>query len=194
MIAFLRGVVIEKASGSLILDVGGVGYQLSVSNNSLDKTPPVGREAALHVHTHVREDALQLFGFVAKSEKDLFERLIGVSGIGPKVALSVLSSYEVDDLKRAIVEEDTAVIVSIPGIGKKTAQRIILELKEKLSAEGIIFSGVRSTGGAVYSSAHEALLALGYTASEAADSLEGYEGAQVVEELVKFALKRLAVK
>lgn len=195
MIAYLRGVIIEKLPGGVVLDVGGVGYFAHLSNSSLDKLPPVGREAAIHTHLNVREDALQIYGFIARAEKELFELLIGVNGVGPKVALAILSSYDVDTLKRAIAGEDAALLTEIPGIGKKSALRIILELKEKLKGEGVVPAlSPLASAGSIFAEAHGALVSLGYSAVEARMAIDGYEGEESAKAIVKFALQRLALK
>ncbi len=132
MIAFLRGRILDKQPNRIVVDVNGVGYDVSVPLSTFYGLAEVGGEIALRVHTHVREDALLLFGFATRLEQDLFERLIGVSGIGPKVALAVLSGIEPPELIRAIERSDLARLTAIPGVGKKTSERIVLELKDRL--------------------------------------------------------------
>ena len=132
MIAFLRGRILDKQPNRIVVDVNGVGYDLSVPLSTFYGLADVGGEIALRVHTHVREDALALYGFATRLEQDLFERLIGVSGIGPKVGLAVLSGIEPMDLIRAIERGDLARLTAIPGVGKKTSERIVLELKDRL--------------------------------------------------------------
>lgn len=132
MIAHLSGALFEKHLQRLIVNVGGVGYEVHVPLSTHYVVGDVGAQVALHVHTHVREDALQLFGFATTLELTLFERLIGISGIGPKVALGVLSGIEPSDLVRAIRHGDLARLTSIPGVGKKTAERIVIELRDRL--------------------------------------------------------------
>ena len=132
MIAFLRGRILDKQPNRIVVDVNGVGYDLSVPLSTFYGLADVGGEIALRVHTHVREDALALYGFATRLEQDLFERLIGVSGIGPKVGLAVLSGIEPTDLIRAIERGDLARLTAIPGVGKKTSERIVLELKDRL--------------------------------------------------------------
>lgn len=132
MIAQLRGRISEKHPNRIVVDVNGVGYDVSVPLSTFYGLGELGSEIALRIHTHVREDALSLFGFATKLEQQLFERLIGVSGIGPKVGLAVLSGIEPADLIRAIEREDIARLTAIPGVGKKTAERIVLELKDRL--------------------------------------------------------------
>jgi Holliday junction DNA helicase RuvA len=132
VIAFLRGRILDKQPNRIVVDVNGVGYDLSVPLSTFYGLADVGGEIALRVHTHVREDALALYGFATRLEQDLFERLIGVSGIGPKVGLAVLSGIEPLDLIRAIERGDLARLTAIPGVGKKTSERIVLELKDRL--------------------------------------------------------------
>lgn len=132
MIAHLRGRILEKQPNRVILDVQGVGYDVAVPLSTFYRLGEPGAEVALHVHTHVREDALALFGFASPLELLIFERLIGISGIGPKVALAVLSGIEPPDLVRAVHAGDIPRLTSIPGVGKKTAERILLELRDRL--------------------------------------------------------------
>jgi holliday junction DNA helicase RuvA len=133
MIAFLRGRVLEKQPNRIIVDVQGVGYELHVPLSTYYDVGDEGTEVAVRVYTHVREDALQLYGFLTELERQLFERLIGISGIGPKLAIAVLSGVESRDLVAAVQRGDVARLTAIPGIGKKTAERIVLELRDRLS-------------------------------------------------------------
>ena len=133
MIGFIRGRVIEKQPNRIIVDVQGVGYELLVPLSTYYDVGDAGAEVALRVHTHVREEALQLFGFLTALELQLFERLLGISGIGPKLAVAVLSGIEPGELVRAIQRADVARLTNIPGIGRKTAERIVLELKDRLA-------------------------------------------------------------
>jgi Holliday junction DNA helicase RuvA len=132
VIAHLRGRLLDKQPNRVVVEVGGVGYDVSVPLSTFYGLGEAGGEIALRIHTHVREDALALYGFATRLEQELFERLIGVSGIGPKVALSVLSGIEPADLIRAIERGDLVRLTAIPGVGKKTAERIVLELKDRL--------------------------------------------------------------
>lgn len=132
MIAFLRGVLLDKHPNQIIVDVGGVGYELTIPVSTFSALAEPGSEVRLRVHTHVREDAISLFGFHTADEKSLFEKLISVSGIGPKLAVTVLSGLAAPDLIAAIRAGDVATLVRVPGIGKKTAERMVLELREKL--------------------------------------------------------------
>ncbi len=196
MIGRLRGKIAETGADTVVLDVGGVGYELFASASTLRQLPASGSEASLHTHLHVRDDALQLFGFADRAEKDLFELLISVSGVGPKVALAVLSSFTPDDLRKALATEDVTLIATVPGIGKKTAQRLVLELKEKVGADtasgDTVITGVSQTR---YAEARDALAGLGYSPMEAKKALDGFEGngdEPTTEDLLKHALRNLA--
>jgi Holliday junction DNA helicase RuvA len=141
MIGFLRGRLLEKHPDRLLVDVQGVGYEVAVPLSTFYSLPDAGGELSLRIHTHVREDHIALFGFATVLEQQLFERLIGVSGIGPKIALAALSGIEPAALVRAVRTADVARLTGIPGIGKKTAERIALELKDKLPAGGAAAGG-----------------------------------------------------
>jgi holliday junction DNA helicase RuvA len=132
MIAHLRGVLVDKHPNQLIVECGGVGYDVQIPVSTYTSLPEEGREVRLRIHTHVREDALQLFGFASAKEKLLFEKLIAISGVGPRLAVTVLSGVPVDDLEDAIRSGDVVRLVRIPGVGKKTAERIVLELRDKM--------------------------------------------------------------
>lgn len=134
MIALLRGILIEKSPNQAIVDAGGVGYDVTVPISTYSSLPNSGAEVVLRIHTHVREDAIALFGFATSDEKQVFEKLIGVSGIGPKLGVTILSGLAAPDLIRAIRNGEVERLVRIPGVGKKTAERMILELKDKLAA------------------------------------------------------------
>lgn len=134
MIALLRGVLLEKHPNQAIVEAGGVGYDVTIPVSTYSKLPDTGSEVRLRIHTHVREDALSLFGFLSQDEKALFEKLISVSGIGPKVALAVLSGVAAADLVNAIRRGEVERLVRIPGVGKKTAERMVLELRDKMPA------------------------------------------------------------
>jgi len=134
MIAILRGILVEKSPNQAIVDVGGVGYDVTIPVSTFSALPGTGAEVRLRIHTHVREDAIALFGFASPEEKQVFEKLIAVSGIGPKLAVTVLSGLAAPDLIRAIRNSEIERLVRIPGVGKKTAERMVLELKDKLVA------------------------------------------------------------
>lgn len=198
MIGWLRGVVLEATPGTVLLDVNGVGYRLSVPDSALRNIRGVGQEASFHVHTHVREDAIVLFGFASRSELRLFERVVGVSGVGPKLALSILSHLSPEAFARAVVHGDSAALTKIPGVGKKTAARIVLELKDKLAKEWSDGGGDDAAGwappGGPLDDAVAALMALGYTQAEAEHAVR--DAAATVDtsdlsRLITAALKRL---
>src|SRR6186713_3634898 len=133
MIAFLRGRVLDKQPNRIILDVSGVGYDVQIPLSTFYEVGEEGTEVSLRIYTHVREDALQLYGFLTDLERQVFERLIGISGIGPKLAVAVLSGMDTRELIVAVQRADVARLTGIPGIGKKTAERIVLELKDRVS-------------------------------------------------------------
>jgi Holliday junction DNA helicase RuvA len=134
MIASLRGTLAHTGATFLILDVGGVGYKVSVPVTTLNALPPMGEMAFLYIYMHIREDDISLFGFAESGDQQVFELLLSVTGIGPKVALSILSAMDSDSLARAVAAEDTKTLVRIPGLGLKTAQRLVLELRDKLAS------------------------------------------------------------
>jgi len=195
MIAYLEGEIKEKVDGKIILGVHGVGFEVFVSNTSLNKLPDKGKPVALHTYLHVREDTLQIFGFSSLEEKETFLSLLSVSKIGPKVALSMLSALSVDSLRKAIVTGDVDLIMAVPGIGKKGAQRLVLELKDKLKLPDFSEAEADSVSSSAYIEARDALLNLGYSMVEATRALDGYSGGQgnfSAEDMIKFALKRMA--
>lgn len=191
MIAFLAGRVDSKTADHCVLDVGGVGFKVSMSTASIAALPAEGEQATVFTHLHVRDDELALFGFDDAEEKRLFEQLITVSGVGPKVALGVLSSLPAGALVTAVATEDVALLSSAPGIGTKTAQRICLELKDRLGApEGM--AGISAAAPPATDEALQALLGMGFSSAEASAALRSYEGAaDDVEGLLKYALRRL---
>jgi holliday junction DNA helicase RuvA len=162
MIAHLRGKLLAKHPNQAIVDTAGVGYDVTISVPTFSDLPEVGAEIALHIHTHVREDALALYGFLRPSEKLLFEKLITVSGIGPKLAITILSGMAADDMVRAIRGNDIARLTRIPGIGKKTAERMVLELRDKLPESVPVAATTVATASAVEDDVLSALLNLGY--------------------------------
>lgn len=164
MIASLRGRLLEKQPHRVVVDVGGVGYDVFVPLSTFYGLSEVGGEVVLRVHTHVREDALVLYGFTSRLEQELFERLIGVSGIGPKVALAVLSGIEPVELIGAIERQDVARLTAIPGVGKKTSERIVLELKDRLPRPPapVVAAGGQLTGTGLRDDLLSALINLGY--------------------------------
>jgi Holliday junction DNA helicase RuvA len=188
VIARLRGCPAARRADALVLDVNGVGYLVTATTRALRLAEGDG-EVALEIHTHVREDALQLYGFADAAERELFEQLLSVSGIGPKVALAIVSGSTPAELRRAIVLEDTARFEAIPGIGKKTAQRVVLELKEKVSAAA---DAPEARGTDSHLVARDALVELGYTLGDAERALVDVDPELPAEERVRVALKKAA--
>ncbi len=191
MIGFLQGTVAGRTSEVCFLDVGGVGYRVACSAKTLAALPGLGQDALLWTHLNVREDQLALYGFAAEAELEMFEALISVSGVGPKVALAVCSAFTPESFRRTLVTDDLAAITSVPGIGKKTAQRMLLELKDKLELPDLVVAGGRSDA---LTQARSALENLGYSAGEvrvALNELKSEEAASV-EDVVKSALRVLA--
>ena len=191
MIGFLSGTVGGRRAEGLFLDVNGVGYELQCSASTLASLPPDGGKVRLWTHLHVREDVLALYGFATEAEQRMFEALIGVSGVGPKVALQMCSAFSVEAFRRALVTDDVAAISSVPGIGKKTAQRILLDLKEKLSLPDLAVVGSQPD---TLSKARSALENLGYSPGEVRVALGevDVDGDDSVEGVVKSALRVLA--
>lgn len=186
MISRLRGRPVARTAEGLILDVGGVGYLVAATAAALRKADGA-EEVSVDTYLHVREDVLQLYGFADTSERELFVQLLSVTGIGPKVALAILSSATTDDLRRAIAREDAARFQAIPGIGKKTAERIVLELKEKL---GSVVEAVPRGSGELL--ARDALVELGWTVADAERALAAVDPELPVEEQVRLALREAA--
>lgn len=199
MYAFIEGKVCEKNAGELILLAGGVGYQINCSMNTLAAAPALGETMRCYTYLSVREDAMELFGFASREEKRMFLSLTGVSGVGPKMALALLGSMPLKELNLAILLGDVTALSRAPGIGKKTAQRIALELKDKVSQEDV--SAV-SVGGAApvqsmaadcLTEALEALQALGYTPAEARNAVQSVrDQSDKTDELIKLALRSMA--
>jgi len=189
MIAALRGKVAARGAEGVVLDVGGVGYLLHPTQRALRKAQR-GKEVSLETYLHVREDALQLYGFADAAERELFVQLLSVSGVGPKVALAIVSGSTPEELHRAIALEDTARFQAIPGIGKKTAQRVVLELKEKLAGGAVAPVAGGSGGGHLV--ARDALVELGYSLVEADQALAEIDPELPPEERVRIVLKKAA--
>ena len=189
MIALVSGTVAVRRADHVVIDCGGVGYRLSVSAETLRHVPAVGKEVLLHTHLVVRDDALALYGFATEEERELFLMLIAVQSVGPKVALAVLSAGPPRDLLKALAAGDTARLRAAPGVGKRTAERIIVELREKVGATAptpVALNG--SAGDDPRALAREGLLGLGYTPVEADELLDGAEGARP-EDLIAHALR-----
>lgn len=201
MISYIKGILEDMSPGMVVVDNHGIGYQMMVPMRG-ESFPKIGQEIKIYTRMHVREDDVSLFGFLSKEEKEAFELLIGVNGIGPKVGLSVLSTLSVYELKMAVISEDVKTISKTPGLGPKGAKKLILELKDKLSFEELEEDGV---GAEIFDTAAdssdsvmitiEGLVSLGYSKSEAAIAVNKVEDAKDLtpEELLKKALKNIMI-
>lgn len=195
MISYIRGILAEKTPARIVIETAGVGYEVLVPLSSYDALPRVGDELLIHTHHHVREDVQQLYGFATERERQIFRMLISVSGIGPRLALGILSGASVDGITDAIVREEVEQLTLIPGIGKKTAQRLIVELKGRIAEEEAMVVVGRGVSAADSSArqAVEALIALGFTRATSKKAVEKAagecDGKPCVEELVRSALR-----
>lgn len=185
MIAFLEGTLVEKAGGRAVLSVGGVGYDVHVPGSTLARLPAVGKAASVYTRMVVRDDGITLFGFASADERELFDLLVTVTGVGPKVALSFLSVLSPTALRRAVGGGDVAALTIVPGVGKKVAQRVVLDLKDKLGGDVVIVDGPLAD-------VREALLSLGLSPQEASEAMVGLpDGDRPVEELLRDALQHV---
>lgn len=200
MIAYVKGIYTYADEESIVLDVNGIGYRMKVTNTIFQFLPSFGEEVKIHTYTYVREDAIQLFGFISLDELNFFKKLITVNGIGPKGALAILSSMSVDVLKYSILMSDAKSIAKAPGIGLKTAERLILDLRDKIKQEDVnSLTKVTETGmpqsslDPIKQEAVEALVALGYLSKEAFAAVKAVTGSEIytTEEVLKEALKHL---
>lgn len=191
MIARLRGKPVASTPEGLLLDVGGVGYLVAATPSAV-RAADGAQEVTVETYLHVREDALQLYGFADRAERELFVQLLSVNGVGPKVALAVVSGSPPQELRRAIVSGDVARFQAIPGIGRKTAERIVLELKEKLGAGTDALAPATAPPGDAHLVARDALVELGYSVLEAERALADVDPDLPPEERVRLALKRAA--
>ena len=193
MIASVRGEVLRRRADHGVVDTGGVGYRLTVSGETLKSVPAIGKQVTLHAHLVVRDDAMQLLGFASEEERDLFLYLNSVSGVGPKVAMAILSGGAPRELLKAIALGDAKRFQAVPGVGKRTAERLIVELREKVAGELESAPAATPVGGADEPRllARDGLVGLGYTLMEAERLLDGAE-ADAPEELISIALRRAA--
>lgn len=202
MYAYIKGILTDIGEDAAVVEAGGIGYQIHTTGQMFEQLPPIGREVRLYTYLNVREDAMLLYGFLTKDDLKVFKLLLGVSGIGPKGALAILSVMTTDDLRFAVLGEDAKAIAKAPGIGAKTAQRLILELKDKFSledafeqklshTEAVVSEGQKS----VKKEAIEALVALGYSSSEALRAIGDIVLTDElgVEDILKAALKNMAL-
>jgi holliday junction DNA helicase RuvA len=194
MIGSVRGTVLERtATGEVLVEVGGVGYRCLVPLSALPAAAP-GQPAFLMTHLHVREDAMTLYGFPTRDERDTFETLIGANGVGPKLALAIVSVHPPAALRRAVAEDDLDALCLVPGIGKRTAQKLMVELKSRLDVPDIDLGGDDTTGPPARAEVRAALTELGYGADEIRGVVGDLPADGAVEDLLRDALKRLAVK
>ncbi len=196
MIARLTGRLIEKQPGAIILQTGGVGFEVLISSRTFEKLPEVDNEVTLNIHTHVREEEIRLIGFLNANEKELFLKLFNVSGISVKIALSSLSIYSADDLRRIIINKDVDLIKRIPGIGKKLAERMVLELKDNLEDSELEAAYVGVSGeNEKISEVKQALKTLGYSVPEINNVLKKINISTLLEkrteDILKTALKEM---
>lgn len=198
MYAYFKGKIAVKEPDLVIIEVAGIGYNIRISSGTASLLPPVGEEAKLYTYTAVREDAIALYGFLTKDDLDIFKLLIGVNGIGPKGGQSILSVMSPDELRFAILSGDAKMIAKAPGIGAKTAQRIILDMRDKVSLEDTLHAGeeevrVDPSVSDALREAVEALTALGYGVTEATRAVKAVKDAEqmTVEDILKASLKHL---
>lgn len=204
MISQLHGIVLEASPSQVVIDVSGIGFELGISGITAAQLPALGDEVRLYTRMQVREDACMLFGFTTAEERTMFDRLVAVSGVGPRLALAVLSTFTTSQLYSIVMAEDDKNMATVPGVGKKTAKRLILELKSVFAKDkgfvpvdiGVV--PVAAAASARSSSAldecREALLSMGFSPQEAELALDGYDGRDIrVEELLSSALKRLGM-
>lgn len=201
MYAYIKGELAEINTDHIVIEAGGIGYQVFISLQTFDYLPSVGENLKIYTYLYLREDAMILYGFLTKDDLELFKLLISVSGIGPKGGLAILSTLEADDLRFAILSGDAKAISKAPGVGGKTAQRVILELKDKLSLEDAFEAKTEhvqknaAAGGSVKNDAVMALTALGYSSTESLKAVSAVEITEDmdVEEVLKAALKHLSL-
>lgn len=205
MISQLSGVLVEAVPSAIVIDVHGVGFELGISGTTAASLPPVGEEVRVYTRMVVREDSCTLFGFASKDERTMFDRLVSVSGVGAKLALAILSMFSVGQLYTVVMAEDAKAMATVSGVGKKTAQRLILELKSVFSKDKSLVAAevpnvalpldvAASQASSAIDDATAALLSMGFTPAEVTLALEGYDGAGMrVEDLLGAALRRLGM-
>lgn len=200
MFAYIKGLLEEKGEDHLVVESGGIGYLILVPASVITELPSIGEPVKIYTYLHVREDAMVLFGFLTKEDRETFKLLITVNGIGPKGAMGILSALSTYDLKVAIMNNDVSGITQAPGVGKKTAQKLILELKDKLKIDDysqMMTSQINGSKGSasigLMDEAVEALVSLGYSSHEAIHAVKGLNHLTTVEAIIKEALKSLAI-
>jgi len=196
MISRLSGIILEKDSASILIDVQGIGYEVHVSLNSLFDAPDIGESVTLHTHFVVRDDAHQLFGFTKLQERNLFRLLIKINGVGPKMAIAVLSGVSYDEFVRCVNQNDIAALVKLPGVGKKIAERLLMEMRDKIpilnSSSELAASAIEPTMSEISREAESALITLGYKPQEAAKMVNrtSEDERDSVEILIRAALRK----
>ena len=200
MIAYLKGTLEEIGNDYIVVDVNNIGYLVKVSLRVIEGLPGVGNQIKIHTYTYVREDVLALYGFLSKDDLQMFLLLLGVNGVGPKGALGILSMFSAQELRLAIVSQDSKTIAKAPGIGAKTAQRMLIDLKDKVSVEetfekmgeqSVNVISTQTTNSGARGDAIEALTALGYSASE---SMKAVNAVEITEDMTSDAILKLALK
>ena len=186
MIGRLRGVLVSSRESGIIIDVGGVGYEVAMTTRDLAALPGIGEEIVVHTHTHVREDEISVYGFAVESDRELFRILLTASGVGPKVAMAMLAAMTAEEIIRAITREDPDALTVAPGVGKRGAQKIVLELGSKLAGHEIEVVGSNALGGV-----RQALEGLGYSTAEINAVVADLDPTEPIEAQVKAALQRL---
>lgn len=195
MISFLEGILAGKTTASALVNVGGMGFEMGMAHTALAALPAAGEPVLIHTYLQVRDDAIALYGFLSPEEKELFQRLISVTGVGPKVALSALSFYAPEKLAELIAAQDISAVQKVPGIGKKMASRIVLELKGSLDEGwGSLFEEGNAKASAAAEGAREALLSMGFTSTEADMALQGAPTDAEEPALLQYALRKLGSK
>ena len=204
MISYIKGRLVETAENIIVVECNGIGYQMLVPLSVIDSMPPCGNDVKIYTHMHVRADLLQLFGFLTRDDLEVFKLLISVSGVGPKAALSILGTITADELRYAVMADDAKTIAKTPGIGAKTAGKLVIELKDKLkyrdindvmdiSGQNSVNVSSKAADKSIISDAVEALVALGYSATDAMKAVRSVDAADytTVEQLLKLSLKHL---
>lgn len=186
MIGRVRGALVHRGTTSVVVDVSGIGYDVAVTPRTLAELPSIGEEVVLHTHLHVREDQLALYGFASSADKDVFGLLLGVSGVGPKVAMAILSTLGYEQLQAAVATDDVAALTEVPGIGKRSAQKLLLELKPRFDMAD---ATIEASG--PLSEVREALANLGYAPDEIRGTLGDMPADLSVEEMLRRALQAL---
>lgn len=191
MIGRLRGTLVERSVDSVVVDVSGVGYEVAMAGNDLGQLPGLGEEVVVHTHLYVREDQMTLFGFSESTGRNLFRVLLGASGIGPKIALAMLDTLGPDELRTAVLTDDVSALTAVPGIGNRTAQKLILDLRGRFDMPDGALPGDGSGGVA---EVREALEGLGYGANEIREALAGIDTSGSVPDVLRAALQKLGTR